>query len=98
MTVHEVETCWLKFLREQKNIKLRRIQFPPAALFVLFDIFLLRCTYLKSHCSGAMETPETTHEKIGTYMSADCFFALHQFFFYFDASNDRFSNVYRLQR
>lgn len=63
MTVHEVETCWLKFLREQKNIKLKKIH----------------CK--KSHCSGAMETPETTHEKIGTYMSADCFFALHQFFF-----------------
>ena len=66
MTVQEVETCWLKFL-----------------LLYLFCLtfFLLRCAYLKSHCSGAMETPETTHEKIGTYMSADCFFALHQFFF-----------------
>lgn len=73
MTVHKVETRWLKFLREQKNIKLK-----------------------KSHCSGAMETPETAHEKIGTYMWADCFFALHQFFFfYFDASNDRFSTVSR---
>ena len=59
MTVHKVETRWLKFLREQKNIKLK-----------------------KSHCSGAMETPETAHEKIGTYMWADCFFALHQFFFF----------------
>ena len=86
----------VKFLREQKNIKLRRIQFPPAALFVLFDIFLLRCAYLKSHCSCAMEPPETAHEKIGTYMSADCFFDLHQFyFFFFDASNDRFSTVSR---
>ena len=98
MTEHKVETRWLKFLREQKNIKLRRIQFPPAALFVLFDIFFASMRLPKSRCSGAMETPETTHEKIGTYMSADCFFALHQFFFYFDASNDRFSTVYRLQR
>ena len=39
MTVHKVETRWLKFLRAQKNIKLRRIQFPPTALFVSFDIF-----------------------------------------------------------
>ena len=79
MTVHKVETRWLKFLREQKNIKFKKIH----------------CK--KSHCSGAMETPETAHEKIGTYMWADCFFALHQFFFffYFDASNDRFSTVSR---
>ena len=48
-----------------------------AALFVLFDIFFASMRLP----SGAMETPETTHEKIGTYMSADCFFALHQFFF-----------------
>ena len=65
MTVHKVETRWLKFLREQKNIKLKKSY----------------CE--KSHCSGAMETPETAHEKIGTYMWADCFFALHQFFFLF---------------
>ena len=45
MTVHKVETRWLKFLREQKNIKLK-----------------------KSHCSVAMETPETAHEKIGTFI------------------------------
>ena len=78
MTVHKVETRWLKFLLEQKNIKFKKSH----------------CK--KSHCSGAMETPETAHEKIGTYMWADCFFALHQFFFfYFDASNDRFSTVSR---
>lgn len=69
MTVHKVETRWLKFLREQKNIKLK-----------------------KSHCSGAMETPETAHENIcGQIVSSLCI----SFFFYFDASNDRFSTVSR---